>query len=117
MTNKEFLEPYLELAEHFGQQAFSAKRGKLIFKVIEELPAEWWRMIAHRMILSNDGRFDIYSAAKSELGSIRQQRRLEDEIGAIHTMSRLASENGLGGLLKQFGAASLWEAIEKGKAE
>lgn len=115
MTQTEFLEVYSELAEHFGPQAFSGKRGKLIFENIKELPKSWWRITAHKMILANDGRFDIYNAAKAELGAIRWQQRTDQEVGAIHNFSRNMSEAGFKETLNSFGAKSLWEAIEKKK--
>ncbi len=113
MTNKEFLGPYSELVEHFGQSAFSTKRGKLLYEAVKELSPQWWVSIAHRMILSNDGRFDIYNAAKAELGHIRWQQRSDEEIDALHSFNRMRSEAGLDQALG--GAKSLWEAIEKRK--
>lgn len=117
MTKEEFIGPFNDLKAHFGPSAYSDQRAKLLWNLISELPIDWWRMIAHRMILSNDGRFDIYGAAKAELGHIRWQQRNDDEIGALHSFNRLRSEAGLDQALGKFGAKSLWEAIEKGKAQ
>lgn len=115
MTIQEFMPIYGELAEHFGQNNFSAKRGKLIFSVVEELSVDWWRSVAHRMIMANDIRFDIHAAAKSEIASTRGWKRVQEETGALQNFSRNLSEAGLDDTLKSFGAKSLWDAIEKRK--
>lgn len=115
MTQNEFLSAYAELAEHFGQNNFSAKRGKLLFETVKELSAEWWTSVAHRMIIANDARFDIYAAAKSEISANRGWKRVQEETGALQSFSRNLSEAGLSETLGAFGAKSLWDAIEKRK--
>lgn len=115
MKQEEFLEIYSDLAAHFGQTAFSAMRGKLLFDQIQNLDAAWFRKTAHKMIIANDGRFDIYASAKQELGSRMQAKRVEDEVGAVRNFNRITSEMGKEKLLEKLGAKSLWDAVEKRK--
>lgn len=115
MTKQEFMKTYSELVEHFGAQAFSVKRAMLLFDLVQELPASWWTALVHRMIRANDGRYDIDTAARSEITSIRGSRRVEMESQAWTNLTRQMSDRGFSETLQKFGAKSLWEAIEKQK--
>ncbi|MGZ3770087.1 MAG: hypothetical protein ACXVCP_00255 [Bdellovibrio sp.] len=115
MTKQDFMKTYSELVEHFGPQAFSVKRAMLLFDLVEELPASWWTALVHRMIRANDGRFDIDTAARTEIATNRGYKRLDDESKAWTNLTRQMSDRGFSETLQKFGAKSLWEAIEKQK--
>lgn len=115
MTRDEFLAPYKDLVEHFGVNSFSSKRGALLFSVIKDLPAMWWVSVAHRMIRSNDIRFDIDFAARQEISNIRSVRRVKEETQAYDNFAKMMSECGLENTLEKFNSKSLWEAVEKNK--
>lgn len=115
MTKQEFIGPFNELKAHFGQIAFSDQRAKLLWVLIEELPIEWWKTTAHKMILTNDLRFDLFASAQSEINTIRALKRRQDESAAWNNFSRHMSEKGYEETLNKIGAQSLWDAIEKSK--
>lgn len=115
MTFEEFAKPYQELAEHFGAQMFSAKRGKLIFDVVRDLSVMWWTATAHSMIRKHDMRFDIEAAARGELSSQRGHARVDEESAAWKNLTRQMSDRGYEETLGKLGAKSLWDAIEKKK--
>lgn len=115
MTKEQFIGPFNELKAHFGPTAFSDQRAKLLWGLIEPLSFEWWKATAHKMILSNDGRFDLFGVAQAELTFQRGLRRRQEESEAFNNFSRQMSEAGYEETLNKIGANSLWDAIEKTK--
>lgn len=115
MTKEEFTKPYNALAEHFGPNAYTLTRAKLLFALMQELPAMWWVALVNRMIRANDARFDIDGAARTEIAHMRAHARREDESLAYRNFNRQLSEKGYQETLGKFKAKSLWEAVEKSK--
>lgn len=115
MTSKEFENEYKRLVSEFSQVFSSPTRKVLITRAVGALNARWWAGIVDTIILTNNPRFDIDAAARSERNALRGVNASKEVSQALENFEKNISDAGLENTLKKFGANSLWQAIENQK--
>ena len=115
MTSNEFENEFKRLKAEFPQAYASIHRRDLISRIVGPLPAKWWAGVVDHIILTNNPRFDIDAAARSERNAIRGMQATKEVSQAVENFGRNMTDAGLENTLKQFKAKSLWDAIENSK--
>ena len=113
MNKQEFREEYLKLIEEYPQVFESKTRMALIEKHVLHLDAKWWKSLVERIIITNNPRFDISEAARSETHAINAINRTRDTIEAYQRVTQGVTDEGLKTALNAFGAKSVWDAVSK----
>lgn len=115
MTKIEFLTEYKRLIEEYEIIFKSKNRMALIEGAVMPLSHKWWKSVVDRVIITNNPKFDIYEAARSENASINSINRTRETIEAFEYLCQGVTDEGLRKALNAFGAKSIWEAISKSK--
>jgi hypothetical protein len=99
----------------FPKDFASLHRRDLISRLVGALNAKWWAGIVDHMIITNNHRFDIDAAARSERVARLQVQTTKEVSAAYESFARNMSDSGLDDTLKKFNASTIWEAVEHAK--
>jgi hypothetical protein len=113
MKPHEFKEQIARLVSQFGTQTFSADRVKLIWERIESLETYWFKRIVDQMILSNNPKFDLDEAIRNKRHSEASKQLARDTIAAADNLTKQTSDKSFSDFLKNIGANSAWDAVQK----
>lgn len=115
MTFEEFSNEYARLENDFKKEFGSDQRKILIAERVLMLKHSWWKRLVDRIIIQNNPRLDIDEAARAERLSQASNDLVNDTNAAIKSFKEKLSDGALDSFLKDFGANSLWDAIQKTK--
>lgn len=112
MTKEEFFEVFAKLAAAYPEY-YRKTRADTISKSVANLPHAWFSEKAEQVIASSNPKFDWGAAASAyvrQQASERASKKFWDE---MEERRRNCTPQGLPRVLKQMGATSLWDAVEK----
>lgn len=111
MTKAEFDASYSALSQAFPEQ-FDDKKRTEVGKLVCKMSGAWFQSLVNRMVRLNKP----LSIADAVNGELKAQAALERTSALLNNPTHSAGESdGLAKALEQFGASSIWEAVEKAK--
>lgn len=115
MTKEEFTREYDRLQNEFPKKFDSPERKRLLGRAVGLLPHKWLQKHVDSMIADNKSGFDLEGQARIELRGVNASKRTKEFLTAETKRLEENKSEGLDKILKQMGASSILDALEKSK--